>query len=302
MRPTSDQSLPAPAGGATTRRLGRATAIAAAALAGAAPAARAEPVAETSLTPAGTHVGDTSVRGPKPVVRVVDVAADGTRGSAVTVSDRSRPARLVGGTQVKAGAIAVAFDQQLGDGRWEPRLAFRPAGSSQFLPAVPTGPARRTALTDGADPVVLGPDGSGIVLGFGAAHGDSFVRRLAADGALGAPIVVAPRSLGVVGARAGVGPSGTALIVLAARRAVLDPYEDEPTVETSIYATTLAAGATRSTRLQRLATMVEPDDAPLPELRLAIDEDDYALVEVGFDLAGAPEAFAGPATELAPEA
>lgn len=297
MRPTSDQPLPNSAGGATARRLGRATAIAAAALAGAAPGARAEPVAETSLTPTGAQVGDSPLRSPQPVVRVVEIAPDGSRGPAVTISDKSRPARLVGGTQVKAGAVAVAFDQALGDGRWEPRLAYRPAGSSIFLPSVPTGPARRTAASDQADPVVLGPDGSGLVLGYGSTHRDSFVRRLAADGTLGPAIVIAPRSIGSVIARAEVGPSGTAVIAIAANRPVAGPYDDELTYESAIYATTLPAGATRPTPLQHLATSINADEV-VPELAVTIDDADYALVEAGLFAPARTHAWEGPATAL----
>ncbi|MDO9353258.1 MAG: hypothetical protein Q7T55_06160, partial [Solirubrobacteraceae bacterium] len=276
---------------------GRATAIAAAALSAVAPAARAEPVAETSLTPTGAQIGESRLRDPRPVVRVVEVAPDGTRGTTVTVSDRSRAARLVGGTQVKAGAVAVAFDQQLGDGRWEPMLAYRPAGSTLFLPSVATGPAHRDTTAGHADPVVLGPDGSGIVLGFGSTHRDTFVKRLSADGTLGPAIVIAPRSIGSVLARAEVSASGTVVIAIAARQAVDGLYDDEPAFASSIYATTLPAGASRPTPLQHLSTSANPDDA-LPSLAVVVDEDDYAVVEAGRFAPSRTESWAGPATDL----
>lgn len=302
MRPTSDQPLPNPAGGATARRLGRVTAVAVAALAGGTTTARAaevvaEPVAETSLAPAGALVSDGTLRGAQPLVRVVDVAPDGTRLGAVTISDKHRAARLVGDTQVKGGAVAVAFDQHLGDGRWEPRLAYRPAGSSEFLPAIPTGPARRTVASEQQHPVVLGPDGSGVVVGAGNGRGDSFVKRLAADGTLGPAIVVAPRSIGDVALEAEFSPTGTLVIAVAARKPIAASDAGEPRFEASVYATTLPAGATRVTPLQHLATSDNPDDA-LPELALTVGDDDFAVVEAGLFAPDRTESFEGPAADL----
>ncbi len=298
MRPTSDQSSPVPAGGATARRLGRATAIAAAALAGVTPgsARAAEPVAETSLAPTGALASDGALRRTPPLVRVVDVAPDGTRGNAITISDRSRPARLVGDTLVKGGAVAVAFDQQLGDGRWEPRLAYRPAGSTEFLPAVPTGPARHGNAPTQL-PVVLGPDGTGIVLGHGGAHRDSFVKRLAADGSLGPAIPIAPRSVGDVAVEAEFSPAGTVVIAIGARRAVDGGEVDVPKYMADIYATTLPAGASRATPLQHLGTSANPDDA-IPEVAVTVGDDDFAVVEASLYGPDRTETWEGPATDL----
>lgn len=299
MRPTSDQSTLPGAGGQTVRRFGRAAAIAAATLAGAsaAPAvARAETVAETSLAPTGASVSDGTLRKPQPLVRVVDLAPDGSRGQVVTVSDKTRAARLVGETQAKAGAVAVAFDQHLGNGRWEPRVAYRPAGSSAFLPAVPTGPARRSTVAD-QHPVVLGPDGTGIVLGYGNPHRDAFVRRLAADGTLGPAIVIAPRSIGDVAVEAAFSAAGTVVIAIAARQTVAGLDEDEPGYEAHVYATTLPAGAARPTPLQRLACGPNPGDE-IPALDLTVGDDDYAVLSAGLFAPDRTTYFEGPATAL----
>lgn len=227
------------------------------------------PVLEPSLDVAVVSRRDD----PNPAVSVATRRPDGSTHTQL-LSDPRWSARF-GDLVSRGGTTAVFFQQRAASSPTaQDWIAVRPAGSVDFLPPVSLSSRLRDRFS--SDEVVIGPDGTGVVL---SVPSDDVLpitaRRIQRDGTVGPTTTVGTRRTVFATARPAVGPTGDIVV------AIVETEHPALRGKAGIYASVLPAGGTTFSTPRLLGTERFLTDQIGDALAIAIDSQNRVTFVTG---------------------